>query len=94
MPYGRTLTYIIRNRRSTKVAKIMVVFYHKVNFASLCVCMGQMFRISNDFSSGASGPILLNFHMEPPLVWGMKDCWNGRGLLTKMAAMPIYGKNL
>ena len=26
----------------------------------------KMFRISNNFSSGASGPILLKFHMEPP----------------------------
>ena len=24
----------------------------------------------------------------------MKDCWNGRGPLTKMAAMPIHNKNL
>ena len=24
----------------------------------------------------------------------MKDCSNGHGSLTKMAAMPIYGKNL
>ena len=40
--------------------------YGKVNFASLCICMGKMFRISNNFSSGASGPILLKFHMEPP----------------------------
>ena len=63
--------YIIGNWRSTKVAKIMVVhrhltFYHEVNFASLCICMGKIFRISNDFSSGASGPILHKFHMEPP----------------------------
>ena len=38
-------------------------FDGKVNFASLCICMGKMFRISNDLSSG---PILLKFHMEPP----------------------------
>ena len=49
---------------------------------------------SNDFSSEASEPILLKFHMEPPKVGGTKDCLNGRGPLTKMAAMPIYGKNL
>ena len=54
--------------------------------------MGKMFRISNNFTSGASGPILLKFHKEPPEVGGMKDCKNGHGLLTKMAAMPIYGK--
>ena len=30
--------------------------------------------------------------MEPPQVGGKKGCLNGRGLLTKVAAMPIYGK--
>ena len=30
------------------------------------------------------------------LLWdgGSKDCSNGPGHMTKMAAMPIYGKNL
>ena len=32
MPYGWTVTYIIRNRRSTKVAKIMVVHCHLTFF--------------------------------------------------------------
>ena len=36
--------------------------------------MGKMLRISNDFSSEASGPMLLKFHVEPPLVGGTKDC--------------------
>ena len=26
--------------------------------------------------------------------WGMKECSNGLGHMTNMAAMPIYGKNL
>ena len=26
--------------------------------------------------------------------WGMKVCSNGLGHMTKMAATPIYGKNL
>ena len=34
------------------------------------------------------------FHMEPPRDSGMKVCVNGLGRITKMAAMPIYGKNL
>ena len=52
--------------------------------------MEKMLLISNDFSSEASGSILLKFHVEPP--WGrrMKDCLNGHGPLTKMAAMSIY----
>ena len=34
------------------------------------------------------------FHMVPPWDEGMKVCPNGTGRMTKMAAMPIYGKNL
>ena len=45
------------------------------------------------FSSETNGPIKVKFHME--LLWdrGTKVCSNGPGHLTKMAAMPIYGKN-
>ena len=32
--------------------------------------------------------------MEPPWGGGTKVCINGPGHMTKMAAMPIYGKNL
>ena len=38
------------------------------------ICIGKMLRISNDFSSEASGPMLLKFHVESPYVGGMKDC--------------------
>ena len=57
-------------------------------------CMEKMLIISNDFSSEASGPMLLKFHVEPFWGRGMKDCLNGSGPLTKMAALPIYDKNL
>ena len=49
--------------------------------------------ISNIFSSGTTGPIELKFHMETPENGGTKVCSNGPGHMTKMAAMPIYGKN-
>ena len=32
--------------------------------------------------------------MEPQWDGGMKVCSNGPGHMTKMAAMPIYGKNM
>ena len=32
--------------------------------------------------------------MEPPTEGETKVCINGPGHMTKMAAMPIYGKNL
>ena len=34
------------------------------------------------------------FHIQPPGPLGKKNCSNGPGHMTNMAAMPIYGKNL
>ena len=34
------------------------------------------------------------FHVDPPWGGGTKVCSNGPGHMTKMAAMPLYGKNL
>ena len=49
--------------------------------------------ISNVFSENA-WPIKAKFYVEPPWEGGTKVCINGQGHMTKMAAMPIYGKNL
>ena len=38
--------------------------------------------------------IKAKFDVEPPWEGGTKVCINGPGHMTKMAAMPIYGKNL
>ena len=48
----------------------------------------------NIFSSETTRPIKVKFHIE--LLWdgGTKVCSNGPGHMTKVAAMPIYGKNL
>ena len=48
----------------------------------------------NIFSSETAWPIKAKFYMEPPWEGGTKVCINGSGHMTKMAAMPIYGKNL
>ena len=53
-----------------------------------------MSTFSNIFSSETTGPIEAKFHMEPPWDGGTKVCSNGPGHMTKMATMPIYGKNL
>ena len=50
--------------------------------------------ISNLFSSETAWPIKAKFYVEPPCEGGTKVCINGPGHMTKMAAMPIYGKNL
>ena len=39
-------------------------------------------------------PIKAKLYVEPPWEGGTKDCLNGPGHMTKMAAMPIYCKNL
>ena len=49
---------------------------------------------ANFFFLETAGPAEAKFHNEPPLDGGMKDCSNGPGHITSMAAMPIYGKNL
>ena len=55
------------------------------------VCMSTF---SNIFFSETTGPIETKFHMEPPWDGGSKDCSNGPGHMTKMAGVPVYGKNL
>ena len=54
----------------------------------------RMFTISNIFSSETAWPIKAKFYVEPPWVGGTKVYINGPGHMTKMAPMPIYGKNL
>ena len=46
----------------------------------------------NIFSSETALPIKAKFYVEPPWEGGTKVCINGSGHMTKMAAMPIYGK--
>ena len=53
-----------------------------------------MSTFSNIFSSETTGPIKVKFHVKPQWDGGTKVCSTGTGHITKMAAMPIYGKNL
>ena len=49
---------------------------------------------SNFFSLETAWPLETKFHVEPPWDGETKACSNGIGHMTRMAAMPIYGKNL
>ena len=49
---------------------------------------------SNIFSSETAWPIKAKFYVEPPWEGGTKRYINCPGHMTKMAAMPIYGKTL
>ena len=51
------------------------------------------FTFSNVFSSETARPIKAKFYVEPPWEGGTKVYINGPGHMTKMAAMPLYGKN-
>ena len=48
----------------------------------------------NIFSSETALPIKAKFYVKSPWEGGTKVYINGPGHMTKMAAMPIYGKNL
>ena len=50
--------------------------------------------ISNFFSSETTWPIEAKFYVEPPWEGEMKSYIKGPGHMTKVAAIPIYGKNL
>ena len=49
---------------------------------------------SKIFSSETAWPIKEKFYVEPPWEGGTKLYINCQGHMTKVAAMPIYGKNL
>ena len=49
---------------------------------------------SNIFSTETAWPIKAKFHVKTHWDGGTKVCKIGPGHMTKMAAMPIYGKNL
>ena len=54
------------------------------------VCMSTFSNISSE----TTGPIEAKFHNGASLGWDNKNLLNSAGHMTKMAAMPIYCKNL
>ena len=48
---------------------------------------------SKNFSPETALPIKAKLHVEHPKEGGTKVYINGPGHMTKMAAIPIYGKN-
>ena len=83
MPWGWICAQIIGDRRSTKVAKKIVVPWHLtfLRQGQVCfpmhlyephkICMGKLLRISDDFSSEATEPNLLKFlaHLSRKCSW-------------------------
>ena len=69
----------------------MYVYIYVCMYVYMYVCVLSTF--SNIFSSETTGPIEAKIYVEPPWDGRTKLCSNGPGHMTKMAAMPIYGKN-
>ena len=55
------------------------------------ICLSTFLK---DFSSENTGPISIKFHMQPLGKGGKKVYIFCPGHITKMATLPIYGKNL
>ena len=53
------------------------------------ICLSTILK---DFSSEKTGPISIKFHMQPLGKGGKKIYIFRLGHITKMAALPIYGK--
>ena len=62
------------------------------SFIDLCP-RSLRFNIFKLFSLKTARQIEAKFHVDHPLDGGTKICSNGPGHMTKMTAMPIYGKN-
>ena len=58
------------------------------------VCMYVCMSPFSNIYSETTEPVEAKFHVEPPWDRVTKVCSNGPGHMTKMADMPIYGKNL
>ena len=58
-----------------------------------CRCRRRQ-QCLNIFSSETAWPIKAKLYVEPPWEGGTKVYINGPGHMTKVTAMPIYGKNL
>ena len=51
------------------------------------------FTMLKDLLLRNPGPIKAKFYVEPPWVGGTIFCSRHLGHMTKMATMPLYGKN-
>ena len=72
----------------------MKIFYLRelsVPDPGLYTCIAIIFK---HLFSEIAWPINAKFHVDHPWKVGKKVYINGTGHMTKMAAIPIYGKNL
>ena len=80
--------------RCTQLSRDCIPCYRIGRSPSSVVVVRRRPHSLNIFFSETTEPIEVKFHME--LLWDRrtKVCSNGPGHMTKVAAMPMYGKNL
>ena len=69
---------------------VYVCIMYACVYVYMCIC--PHFQTSSPLKP--LGRLKPNFIMEPPWDGETKVCSNGPGHMTKMVAMPTYGKNL
>ena len=77
----------------------MILLMKKIDPRGLSALVSGLYTcteplLSNIFFSETAWPINTKFHVEPFWEGRTKVYINGPGHMTKMASMPIYGKNL
>ena len=76
------------------IGELIVYPWSGVRRTSSVVVRRPSPQCSNIFFSETAWPIEAKFYVEPPWVGGTIFCSRHLGHMTKMAATPIYGKNL
>ena len=90
---GEYVCVLLAHLSQRLIGELIVYPCSGVRHCRCCCCRGRP-PFSNVFSSETAWPIKAKFFVEPLWEGGTKVYINGPGHMTKVAAMPIYDKNL
>ena len=96
MDFSETIiVYDIKVGRCSKLNEYVKLYEYQRQGHSMTSVQGHSdSTFSNFFFLETARSTEAKLYLEPPWDAGTKVCSNGLGRMTKMAAMPIYGKNL
>ena len=91
----RIVVYDIKDGRCSQLNEYMKLYEYQRSRSFIDLGPNHSdSRFLNFFFSITTGPLEAKCHVEPPWDGETKVCSNGPGHMTKVAAMPIYGKYL
>ena len=94
MDFSETIVvYDVKVGRCSQLNEYMKLYEYQRSRSLIDLGTDLSDSIFLNFSSITTWPLKAKFHVEPPWDGGTKSCSNGRGHMTKIATMPIYGKN-